>query len=124
MFRLKRDLERGLWLAAVILAVPAISSAQNNSTVQATRTLGAEQNNRPDQPVASAPTSLSPQDAAALKANRDEIRKKAQQLYDLAADLKAEADRTDTDKILSTTLTKKAQEIEKLAKEIKNRTKG
>jgi hypothetical protein len=59
-----------------------------------------------------------------LAANQEEIRKKVALLYELAGQLKTEVDSTSTDKVLSTTLVKKAQEIEKLAKDIKNRSKS
>jgi hypothetical protein len=53
-----------------------------------------------------------------------ETRKKVERLYQLAAELKAEVDRTDSSKVLSLNLVKKAEEIEKLAHEIKSRSKG
>jgi hypothetical protein len=45
-------------------------------------------------------------------------------LYELASDLKSEVDKTDITKILPASLSKKAQQIEKLAKEIKSRSKS
>jgi hypothetical protein len=53
-----------------------------------------------------------------------EIKKKVEKLYELATELKAEVDKTDSSKVLSLNLMKKAEEIEKLAKDIKNRSKG
>jgi hypothetical protein len=47
-----------------------------------------------------------------------------QQLYELASQLKDEVEKTDSSKVLSLDLVKKAEEIEKLAHDIKNRTKG
>jgi hypothetical protein len=124
MFRIEGTFMVLVMLTLAIIGMPLILFSQNSSTVQATRTLGAEQNNRPDQAGASPASAVMPQDSVAARESREEIRKKAQELYDLAVDLKAETDRTDTDKVLSTTLTKKAQEIEKLAKDIRNRAKG
>jgi hypothetical protein len=45
-------------------------------------------------------------------------------LYELASQLKDEVEKTDSSKVLSLDLVKKAEEIEKLAHDIKNRTKG
>ena len=59
-----------------------------------------------------------------LEQNEKEIRKKVGQLYDLATELKAEVDKTDSSKVLSLNMLKKAEEIEKLAKQIKDHAKG
>ena len=59
-----------------------------------------------------------------LDANEKDIKKKVEQLYQLATELKAEVDKTDSSKVLSLQMVKKAEEIEKLARDIKNRSKG
>ena len=59
-----------------------------------------------------------------LQANDKDIHKKVERLYQLATELKAEVDKTDSSKVLSMNLVKKAEEIEKLARDIKNRSKG
>jgi hypothetical protein len=59
-----------------------------------------------------------------LEENNKDTRKKVERLYQLATELKAEVDKTDSTKVLSLNLVKKAEEIEKLAHEIKNRSKG
>ncbi len=58
-----------------------------------------------------------------LEENQKDIKKKVEKLYDLAAELKAEVDKTDSSKVLSLNLVRKAEEIEKLARDIKNRSK-
>ncbi len=60
----------------------------------------------------------------ALEANEKDIKKKVDQLYQLATELKAEVDKTDSSKVLSLSLLKKTEEIEKLARDIRNRSKG
>ena len=60
----------------------------------------------------------------ALEANEKDIKKKVDQLYKLATELKAEVDKTDSSKVLSLALLKKTEEIERLAKDIRNRSKG
>jgi hypothetical protein len=61
---------------------------------------------------------------ALLEANEKDIKKNIEKLYQLAADLKAEVEKTDSSQVLSLGLVKKAEEIEKLAHDIKNRAKG
>jgi peptidoglycan hydrolase CwlO-like protein len=59
-----------------------------------------------------------------LEENEKDIKTKIERLYELATELKAEVDKTDSSKVLSLNLVKKAEEIEKLAHDIKNRSKG
>ncbi len=59
-----------------------------------------------------------------LEANSKDIHKKVERLYQLATELKAEVDKTDATKVLSLNLVKKAEEIERLAHDIKIRSKG
>jgi hypothetical protein len=61
---------------------------------------------------------------AALEENEKNIKKKVEKLYQLATELKDEVDKTDSAKVLSVAMLKKAEEIEKLAKDIKSRAKG
>ena len=64
------------------------------------------------------------QTKALLEANEKDIKKAVEKLYELASDLKTEVEKTDSSKILSLGLIKKAEEIERLAKDIKVRAKG
>lgn len=59
-----------------------------------------------------------------LEANDKDIKKRVEKLYQLATELKVEVEKTDSIKVLSVAMVKKAEEIEKLAKEIKTRAKG
>ena len=56
--------------------------------------------------------------------NEKDIKKKVERLYELATELKAAVDKTDSSKVLSLNLLKKTEEIEKLAKDIRSRSKG
>ncbi|MGB2590035.1 MAG: hypothetical protein WBG02_03440 [Candidatus Acidiferrum sp.] len=58
-----------------------------------------------------------------LEANEKDIKKNIERLYQLATDLKSEVEKTDSSQVLSLTLVKKADEIEKLAHDIKTRAK-
>ena len=61
---------------------------------------------------------------AALEENEKNIKTKVEKLFQLASELKEEVDNTDSAKVLSLAVVKKAEEIEKLAKDIKTRAKG
>jgi hypothetical protein len=55
--------------------------------------------------------------------NQLEIRMEVQRLYALATELKDEVDRTNPNAVLNLSVVKRAQDIEKLAKRIKERAK-
>src|SRR2546423_444277 len=59
-----------------------------------------------------------------LAANQKEIKKNVEKLYDLASELKAEVEKTDSVLVLSVAMLRKTDEIERLAKEIRSRAKG
>jgi peptidoglycan hydrolase CwlO-like protein len=61
---------------------------------------------------------------AILEANQKDIKKSIERLFQLASELKAEVDKTDSVQVLSVTMLKKAEEIEKLAKSIRSRAIG
>jgi hypothetical protein len=68
---------------------------------------------------------LSPTDAKALKKqNQIEIKSDVTKLSELVSELKQQVEKIDTDATLSISIVKKAQQIEKLAKQIKDRAKG
>jgi len=59
-----------------------------------------------------------------LEANQKDIKKNVEKLYELASELKAEVEKTDSVLVLSVAMLRKTDEIEKLAKEIRTRAKG
>jgi hypothetical protein len=59
-----------------------------------------------------------------LKGNQEQIQKDVERLYSLAEELKEQVSKTDSAEILSLPLVQKAEEIEKLAKQIKNLARG
>ena len=61
---------------------------------------------------------------AALEENEKNIKTKVEKLFQLASELKEEVEKTDSTNVLSLAMVKKAEEIEKLAKDIKTRAKG
>ena len=61
---------------------------------------------------------------AVLEANQKDIKKSIERLFQLASELKAEVEKTDSVQVLSVAMLKKAEDIEKLAKEIRSRAIG
>jgi hypothetical protein len=59
-----------------------------------------------------------------LENNKKDIKKSIERLFQLASELKAEVEKTDSVLVLSVAMLKKTEEIEKLAKEIRSRTIG
>ncbi|HMI50492.1 MAG TPA: hypothetical protein VK525_03205 [Candidatus Saccharimonadales bacterium] len=71
-----------------------------------------------DNPLAPNPTK------SVLDKNQREIKASVEKLFELATNLKNEVEKTDATVFLSLAMVKKAEEIEKLAKQIKERAKG
>jgi hypothetical protein len=71
---------------------------------------------RPEEPDA-------PALKAILKSQHEQTKKDVEKLLELATELKAEMDKTNSE-ILSLQLIRKAEEIEKLARKIQKRVKG
>src|SRR6267143_7285399 len=70
-----------------------------------------------------------PQAAAAakramLRQNEKEFREGVERLYQLSSELREEVQKTTTTEVLSLHMVKKTEEIEKLAKMLKNKAKG
>ncbi|HKV63756.1 MAG TPA: hypothetical protein VJO16_17745 [Candidatus Acidoferrum sp.] len=58
------------------------------------------------------------------RAKQQELRTDVSKLYEMVSELKDQVEKTDTSSTLSLTVVKKAQQIEKLAKQIKEVAKG
>lgn len=59
-----------------------------------------------------------------LKENNRQIHDDVEKLYDLASDLKKEVEKTDSANVLSLPMMQKAEQIEKLAKQVRNLARG
>ena len=70
------------------------------------------------------PDIVKPPKAPPNTMNQEQIAASVQQLYKLASELKDEVDHTNLKTTLPLDFVKKAQQIEKLAKQIKERAKG
>ncbi len=63
-------------------------------------------------------------DRAVLKLNQKDLKRDVQRLVELAQALQKEVEKTDAAEVLSLSLVRKAEEIEKLAKHIKSLARG
>ena len=107
----------GLLSIAITCGTASVPAAGQNPT-------GVTPDRRnPDDSPSAAPINPSAEKKR-LEENEKDIKTKIERLYELATELKAEVDKTDSSKVLSLNLVKKAEEIEKLAHDIKNRSKG
>jgi len=79
---------------------------------------------RGDEKPPGPPDSAAPSTKTLLEQNQKSIKKDIEKLYQLATQLKTEVEKTDSTAVLSVALVKKAEEIERLAKQIKERAKG
>ena len=70
------------------------------------------------------PQATGPDEKAIDRANQQEIRSDVSKLYEMVSELKDQVEKTDANSTLSISVVKKAQQIEKLAKQIKERAKG
>ena len=103
----------------------AASSAQNPTPSPLPRTRTSRQPGDPEDPEN--PGGNNPPAAsskALLEQRQKDIKKQIEKLYELASQLKAEIEKTDSTAVLSLAMVKKAEEIEKLAKHIKENAKG
>ena len=87
-------------------SMPAQSTAIKNPPQ---KPLSGQEPQDPDNPALPNP------EKKILESNDKDMKKKVEQLYQLASELKEEVEKTDSSKVLSLNLVKKAEEIEKLA---------
>ena len=110
-FFLKMLIPGAVFSSAAILATQTAKPAHPSS--------GQFPQNPPPQSPPAVPAFPAPPSKAQLKANQKEIKKDVDQLFSLAQDLKEQAGKTDTVVVLSVAFVEKTEEIEKLAKKIR-----
>jgi hypothetical protein len=123
--KIRKNIFFVLLVAGIALALQSPMKALQapSGTVEATKALAAARDGRPQQPEADN-SAQNPLQKESVAQNAKEIKAKTARLYELATELKAEVDGSDMTKVFPTTVVKRAQEIEKLAKDIKSRSKG
>ena len=109
--------------AGVLAANPLFLAAQGRTPPRPIPSPNAPDSNFPHRIGDPEPTvGLDPK--AIEKQNQMEIRSEVQKLYELVSELKEQVEKTDATSTLSVSVVKKAQQIEKLAKQIKDRAKS
>ncbi|MGA2429058.1 MAG: hypothetical protein ABSH13_11230 [Candidatus Acidiferrum sp.] len=106
--------------AGVLAASPLLLSSQ---TIRPVPSPNAPDPNSPHRIGDPEPT-VGPDQKTIDKQNQAQIKLEVQKLYDLVGELKEQVDKSDATSTLSLPVVKKAQQIEKLAKQIKDRAKG
>jgi hypothetical protein len=101
-------------IPGAVFTSAAILGAQDSKPPRVPGQLPQTPPQSPLPPVPSRPSKVQ------LKANQTEIKKEVDQLFSLAQDLKEEAGKTDTVVVLSVAFVQKTEEIEKLAKKIRD----
>ena len=120
----RRVLVTGSVGVAAFLLQSKISSVQGSTTLQNPPVLpNPRREDGPEDP-AREPLPAGATKKAVLEQHQKDIKKDIEKLYDLATQLKTEVEKTDATTVLSIGMVKKAEEIEKLAKQIKDRAKG
>ena len=121
------DLQKRNFVAKIagslIVAPAAAALARNFVFAQATRTTQGPPPQNPQPPTPVQDPSLTPtitsDPKAALKHNQAQIRDDVEKLYALALELRAQVETTETTQVLSLPMIQKAEQIEKLAKQVK-----
>ena len=104
-------------IPGAVFTSAAILGAQDQTKPPHYPTQSFPQDAPPQSPLPPAPK---PPSKVQLKANQTEIKKDVDQLFSLAQDLKEEAGKTDTVVVLSVAFVQKTEELEKLAKKIRD----
>jgi hypothetical protein len=99
----------------------ASSSAQSSGRTEVPQESGASRRTRDEvePPIPEAATKK-----AQLEQRQKDIKKDIEKLFDLATQLKAEVEKTDATTTLSLAVVRRAEEVEKLARQIKDNAKG
>jgi hypothetical protein len=109
--------------AGLMLLTPRISLSQSGVTPQPVPSPNAPTNQNAPLGLDLPPVSQQGSARHIDPQNEKNVRLDVQRLYALASELKEEVDNTNENAVLSVAMLKKAHEIEKLAKEIRNREK-
>jgi hypothetical protein len=120
----RRVLVTGSVGVAAFLLQSKISSVQGSTTLQNPPVLpNPRREDGPEDPTHE-PLPAGATKKAVLEQHQKDIKKDIEKLYNLATQLKTEVEKTDATTVLSIGMVKKAEEIEKLARQIKDRAKG
>jgi peptidoglycan hydrolase CwlO-like protein len=118
MYESRRSLLRGMAGAVGIFSMAAFAVRGQDPFPKAPTPMRPGEDEPPANPNAKSPAKVR------LEENQKDIKKDIEKLFDLASQLKQQVEKTDATAVLSLAMVKKAEEIERLARQIKERAKG
>ncbi|HTG29533.1 MAG TPA: hypothetical protein VK818_15045 [Methylomirabilota bacterium] len=125
MFRPRRSLKIISIAAVILLSTGSSVTPQSHPTPPPIVPRPSPNAPNPNYPPGLQGPEQTPPDAKKLdRQNQAEIKADVQKLYELIGELREQVERSDTNSTLSLSVVKKAQQIEKLAKQVKDRAKG
>lgn len=110
-------------LLVCTLAPTAIAQHPTPAVPQPRQSPNAPENQNAPQGLEGGPTSIETSRVSVDLQNEKELRASVDRLYVMVSNLKNEVDKTNANMVLDVSLVKRAQEIEKLAKQIRDRAK-
>ncbi|MGC1933439.1 MAG: hypothetical protein WA681_00350 [Candidatus Acidiferrales bacterium] len=105
-----------MFAGAALLATPFVGAQSGHPVPTDPRILPPPDPNQPGTTPGSPRVPMK----TVLEANQKEIKKDVDQLFSLAQDLKTQTEKTDSSQVLSVTFVDKTEQIEKLAKKIRD----
>lgn len=125
MFRPRRRLTIISIAAVILLSMASSVTPQGHPTPPPIAPRPSPNAPNPNYPPGLQGPEQTPSDPKKMdRQNQAEIKADVQKLYDLIGELKEQVERSDANSTLSLSVVKKAQQIEKLAKQVKDRAKG
>ena len=117
----RRNVLRVASAAVGAFFLPVAPAVAQSETTEVPQESGASRRSREEvePPIPEAATKK-----AMLEQRQKDIKKDIEKLFDLATQLKAEVEKTDATTTLSLAMVRRAEEIEKLARQIKDYAKG
>lgn len=125
MFRLTRSLMISSITSIILMGVGSTVTPQGRPNFPPVKPMPSPTSPNPNYPPGLNGPEQTPPDAKKLnRQNQVEIKADVEKLYELIGELREQVQRSDTNSTLSLSVVKKAQQIEKLAKQVKDRAKG
>jgi len=125
MFGARRSLTIMSIAAVILMGMGSSVTPQGHPTPPPIKPMPSPNAPNPNYPPGLQGPEQTPPDAKKVnRQNQAEIQADVEKLYELIGELREQIQRSDTNSTLSLSVVKKAQQIEKLAKQVKDRAKG
>jgi len=124
MLASRRQFLEGLWPSALVLTATGGFVSALAAQTPAPRRPPQPNSPRPEFPESLSPESSDPDPRPMLKKNQETIKRDVKRLAELARKLEEQINKTDAADVLSLEVIRTAEQIEKLAKNIKNLARG